>query len=50
MLENNKIFVDQLYEDKILTKEEYVKVNGEGLFNLEEDMSELNKILLSKKI
>ncbi|MBU0894091.1 MAG: transglycosylase SLT domain-containing protein [Nanoarchaeota archaeon] len=47
----NKDFVDQLYNISILTEEEYVEINGKGfwdVFNVEEDMNYLLKILLLK--
>lgn len=43
-----KNFIDQLYEDNILTEKEYVEINGEGLFNLEENIDWIKKLLLSK--
>ena len=52
---DNKVFVDQIYEDGILTEKEYIEIKGEGenwfkdTFNLEEDMSELKKLLLGKQ-
>jgi len=47
---DNKGFIDQLYEDGWLSKEEYIEINGEGFFNAEEDMNYvLTNVLLPKK-
>ena len=35
---DNKYFVDQLYKRKFLFEERYKEINGDGLFNTEEDM------------
>jgi hypothetical protein len=47
---DNREFINQLKEDEILTEKEYKEINGEGLFNLQEDMSYVKKLLLKKKI
>ncbi len=43
-----KNFIDQLYEDNVLTEKEYTEINGEGLFNLEENMDWIKKLLTLK--
>ncbi len=47
---DNKDFVDQLFEDRILTEDEYKEINGEGWFNAQEDMNYLKNLLLQKLI
>ncbi|MEK6850398.1 MAG: hypothetical protein AABX85_02390 [Nanoarchaeota archaeon] len=51
---DNKQFIDELYGDSILnniilTKDEYIEINGNGLFNLEENMQYVYNLLISKK-
>ena len=46
---DNKVFVDQLYGDQILTEKEYTEINGDGVFNLEENMTWLKRLLQTKK-
>jgi hypothetical protein len=48
--DNVKEFIDQLYEDLILTQTEYKEINGEGLFNLEENLSYVKRLLQKKSI
>jgi len=45
---DNKVFIDELYEDDVITKEEYVEINGDGLFNLQEDMGYVRDLLKRK--
>lgn len=50
----NKQFIDELYGDSslnnnILTEDEYVEINGQGLLNLEEDMQYVYNLLINKK-
>ena len=45
---DNKEFIDQLVEDLLITQEEYVEINGEGIFNLEQDMVYVVKLLEGK--
>ena len=45
----NKVFVDQLIYDRILTEQECKEVRGVGLFSLQKDMKWLNKLLTSKQ-
>ena len=47
---NNKKFIDELYQDGILSSEEYNEINGNGLLNLEENMDYLNKLLEQKNL
>ena len=42
---DNKYFVDQLYKQRLLNKEEYNEIVGEGLFDVEEDMKEVYDLL-----
>ncbi|MEK6842424.1 MAG: hypothetical protein AABX84_01300, partial [Nanoarchaeota archaeon] len=46
----NKEFVDQLYKDKFLTEKEYKEITGEGILNLEEDISYVQNLLEFKEI
>lgn len=46
---DNKKFVDELYEDGILNKKEYVNINGEGFLNFQKDMAFLRKLLTEKR-
>jgi hypothetical protein len=41
----NKEFIDKLFADGLIIKDEYEEINGKGLFNLEEDMDYVRKIL-----
>ncbi|MBI4116740.1 hypothetical protein HY449_03270 [Candidatus Pacearchaeota archaeon] len=47
---NNKEFIDQLYQDGILTQPEYIEISGDGFFNLEEDMNYVKNILQNKLV
>jgi len=46
-----KLFIDQLYENKILTQDEYDDITGQGYFdfNLEEDLRYLKDLLILKE-
>jgi hypothetical protein len=46
---DNKGFVDQLYEDDVLTEEEYNDMIGEGTFSRAKSMTYLKNLLLAKK-
>ena len=45
---DNKRFIDELYEAGILTQEEYVEINGEGVWNLEENIGYVRRLLYDK--
>ena len=45
----NKVFVDELYLNKLITQDEYNSIIGEGLFTLEKSMIEVKTILQTKK-
>lgn len=46
---DNKEFIDALYTSGVLTAEEYNEINGNGLFNLEENMKYVEDLLTKKK-
>lgn len=45
----NKVFVDQLYLNKLITQDEYNSITGVGLFTLEKSIIEIKSILQIKK-
>ncbi|MEN7982212.1 MAG: hypothetical protein ABFQ65_02100 [Nanoarchaeota archaeon] len=47
---DNKKFIDELCSQNILTEDECNEIIGEGLFNIEEDMSYVRKLLIAKEI
>jgi len=46
----NKGFVDWLYENRFISTDEYVEINGDGFFNVEEDMEFVVGVLRQRKI
>jgi predicted transcriptional regulator with HTH domain len=42
---DNKVFVDGLYQSGFISEEEYIEINGKGLFNNEEDMFYVSNLL-----
>ena len=42
----NKYFIDQLYKRKLLPKDEYDEIRGEGIFDTEEDMKYVLDLLI----
>ena len=47
---DNKLFIDGLYKDGILTQSEYSEINGAGPFNFEENMAYVLSVLETKLI
>ena len=45
---DNKYFIDQLYKRKLLLKDEYDEIRGEGIFDTEEDMEYVLNLLVEK--
>jgi len=46
---SNKVFVDWLYENRFISSDEYVEINGEGLWNLQGDMKDVVDLLRQRK-
>ncbi|MEK6819679.1 MAG: hypothetical protein AABY03_00585, partial [Nanoarchaeota archaeon] len=44
----HKQFIDELYQDGILTEAQYKDINGEGVFDLEEKMGSVKQLLAKK--
>ncbi|HVY01619.1 MAG TPA: hypothetical protein VHA12_02540 [Candidatus Nanoarchaeia archaeon] len=47
---DNKELIDKIYSSSLLTSEEYQDINGDGLFNTEEDMFFVSTLLIKKMV